>query len=319
MSRYSLNEEELRKGQQLLLHVGNKLDAMIRNVETARESLVGYSGYGIERQRYTLETQKNVLVLQIENVERLRTCIQQVMDRTRMANQEAKAELQNSELNTGFQTAASIIAAEQAKKEAEERKRREAEERKKREEEERKKAQQQAQENRRPGNAGVNQGSGLVSASRATTYYAYGKNSQIDKGCAVYAMAMILANLGVATNGNIVVPENVRDKYGLNFQPGGLVFDRAVTYSSRPIADIGRNEKVEAVREALKENPQGVILGFQHYYADSKNSSIQHFVVATGVDSEGNIIINDPYYVGREGMKLAECNYAAIREIHMYK
>lgn len=150
MSRYSVNEEELRKGQQLLLHVGNKLEAAARNVENAKESLMGYTGYGIERQRYTLETQKNVLALQMENVERLRACIQQVMERTQVANQEARAELQNSELNTGFKTAADIVAAAQAK--------REAEERKKREEEERKKAQEQAAANRNPGNAGGSPG-----------------------------------------------------------------------------------------------------------------------------------------------------------------
>lgn len=150
MSRYSLNEDELRKGQQLLLHVGNKLDAMIQNIENSRVSLEGYTGYGIERQRYTLESQKAALTLQIGNVEQLRTCIQQIIDRTATATQAAKAELEDSKLDTGFKTAADIFAAEQAKKELEEKKRRE--------EEERKQAQQQAQANKGQGNAGASQG-----------------------------------------------------------------------------------------------------------------------------------------------------------------
>ena len=111
MGKYSLNEYEMRKAIQLLTHVEQKLDAVKGIIEKAQAQLKNQSGYFISNSKVTLGKQADVMQKQMKNIALIRDYMQEVIQLTSEANENAKNVIMSDDLEKFLNEAAAGIAA----------------------------------------------------------------------------------------------------------------------------------------------------------------------------------------------------------------
>lgn len=309
MGTYKVDEHTLNQAIGTLNHIEAALEKCYTNLNTTAISLKNQSGLGVQNTRQTINAQKEQIRVQKMNIGKIRDCIQSVINKSAEASAAAKRTLEGVDLNQAFTDGAQIIAAATAAAAAAEAK---------------KQQEAAAAASANQGSAGAgNGGNGTFYAANANCFYAAGKDGNIPYGCGIYSYAMIMANLGITNgNGQIYTPN---DLYRANGYDPSLPVPpwcpaNGYTVQKCDLSGLTVDAKRDQIRSALQNHPEGVVLRWNPGapYNTEGRGYVQHFVVAKGIDENGNVIINDPYWCNRENKVMSTENLSNIANIRIF-
>lgn len=309
MGTYKVDEHTLNQAIGTLNHIEAALEKCYTNLNTTAISLKNQSGLGVQNTRQTINAQKEQIRVQKMNIGKIRDCIQSVINKSAEASATAKRTLEGVDLNQAFTDGAQIIAAATAAAAAAEAK---------------KQQEAAAAASANQGSAGAgNGGNGAFYAANANYYYASVTGREYGgAGCGVYSYAMIMANLGITNgNGQIYTPDDFYNENGGNYVNNDTVSRHGYTVIQDGLGGLTIDEKRAHIRSALQNHPEGVVLRWNSdypYNAEYQGRYVQHFVVAKGIDENGNIIINDPFMSTRENKVMSTENLSSIANIRIF-
>lgn len=264
MGIHSVNEQELLKAKALLGHVNRKLENTQGLLNSAITNLEGISGYGIEAERNAMNGYHAALRLQMEDIKNIEIFIQQLIDSTKTASNNAKMVI-SGEVESVTPTPDPAPAPVQ-----------------------------------KPSGTPVKKEEVLEKDDAATNWErmhntpliknstANGDPGFVEGGCVITSMAnlyrrkMALENISVdinrntiisANNGNIIMywdvtSQNMQNAYGYR-----MTYESGATNTDR-------------INQILQDNPEGVMVYAQGTYSP-------HAIVITGCDN-GRYLVVDP-------------------------
>lgn len=99
MGIYRVDEQELKKAIAILNYIYSQLERCDKDLSSINHTIQKQSGLGIQRVKNTINTQKEQLRLQKQNVAAIRDCVQSIIDKTVEATNNAKHILEEIDLS----------------------------------------------------------------------------------------------------------------------------------------------------------------------------------------------------------------------------
>lgn len=151
---------------------------------------------------------------------------------------------------------------------------------------------------------------GYVWCTQKKDYLGFGS------GCFLTSYAMLIINAGryTGTEKNYdPVDVYLANNYGLGYLPPKRIITAYhykiaegfnYTWKNKSsLLDVSNSQKEVKIKELLKDNPWGVIIGGSYTKSDGSKST--HFIVAR-LDKNGNLVFDDPAYIQRsKGAKIS--------------
>ena len=176
----------------------------------------------------------------------------------------------------------------------------------------------ESQRNHNDKNMKTDIGNKEIYASKAEHYYAPKTYDDLPGGCGIFSYSMVLANLGIKNNrGEVITPYDFYQANGNSvYIKNKSVEVYGYSVITKNINNLSLDDKVIEIKNAIMNHPEGIILRWQNTdgerYTDRNGNQSEHFVVATGVDADGDIIVNDPWWNNLKGVKLTKQNALCI-------